>query len=267
MPINEADATAIIYVEGLAISCFSPKENRGETAIMREIAHDLTLTIITIVNGTEVGEDQYNFSRTGASIEITGVGNADVDGFAKFEGVNFIRTTESINDVNDLRWIADLEGSEFHDSKLTPTGTSESQHNMPLTPLYIKNALFYGKANSDYTNNRIEKDTNGNVISTNLFGKYGYIMGAKIIADSINIKLTGSSTTEINLNAVTNTQFRIVITNNRASGDTISDFPEFYKVVYATNGINFDVKKVIETGSYFCSKVFNSRMKSISILS
>ncbi len=33
--------------------------------------------------------------------------------------------------MNDLRWIADLVGSEFHDSKLNAMGTAESQYNMP----------------------------------------------------------------------------------------------------------------------------------------
>lgn len=267
MPINEADATAIIYVEGLGISCFNSIENRSETAIMRELEHVLTMTITTFVNGNESGETQYDFSRTDASINIIGVGNADIEGYEQFHGVNFMRTLENVNDPNDLRWIPNLEGEEFHDCELYPTGRAESEFNIPLTPLYIQNALFYGKANSGYTNNRIEKDLHGDVISSNYFGEYGYKMGAKIIADTIDIKLQGSTATEINLNAEPDTQYVITISNKREEGDETSDFSEYYKVVYAKNGINFDLLKVIEGGMYFCGKVFCMRMNSISELS
>lgn len=266
MPINEADATAIVYVEGLAISCFNSTEERCETAIMREVDHNLIMTITTFVGGNETGSTQYEFSRTGASIEITGSGNVDIDGYEKFQGVNFMRTLPNVNDPNDLRWIANLEGEEFHDCALEPTGVAESEYNIPLTPLYIKNALFYAKANSDYTNNRIEKDLKGTVISTNYFGEYGYKMGSKFIADTINIALEGTTTKEINLNAAPNTQYQILISNKRAGGDETSDFPEFYKVVCAENGINFDLNKVVEGGMYFCGKVFCMRMNSIANL-
>ena len=267
MPINEADATALVYVQGLAISCFNKSESRCETAIMRELEHDLTMLITKTVGGSEVSETLYEFSRTDASIEIEGIGNVDINGYEQFHGVNFMRTLENVNDPNDLRWIPDLEGEEFHDCELLPTERAESEYNIPLTPLYIKNALFYGKANSGYTNNRIEMDNKGDIISSNYFGEYGYKMGAKIIADTINISLEGSSGKEINLNAAPDTQYIILISNKRPGDDETSDFSEYYKVVYAQNGINFDLLKVVETGMYFCGKVFLMRLNSISVLS
>ncbi len=267
MPVNEAGATAIVYVEGLAISCFNKTEGRCETAIMREVEHNLTMTITTFVNGNETGETQYDFSRTNASIAITGIGNVDVDGYEEYHGINFLRTMENVNDPNDLRWIPDMEGEEFHDCELYPTGNAGSVYNIPLTPLYIKNALFYGKEKSGYTNNRIEKDIEGEEVASVFFGEYGYQMGARLVAETINILLEGSSVPEINLNAAPNTHYVISISNKREAGDETSDFPEYYKVVYAKNGINFDLTKVVEGGLYFCGKVFCMRMNSISELS
>lgn len=265
MAMNESDAVALVYYQGLGISCFNPMLDRFETAILRESGHSFSINIQKEANEQTYGIAFFdNIPREDVSIHITGLGNPSVVGYETYEPGYFDRTATT-NDVNDLRWIVDM--CQLHETELSPTGESGSEHDMPISRLYIKNAEFYTKAYTDYDTNIIVKDSGENVIADGLFGKYGYILGAKIIADTIEIEFGGMNQSTINLEKETGTVYKIFISNMREGEDPTSDFPEYYKVVEDLNGKTCNIVKVVDSGSYYCGMVFCRSFDTIDDLS
>ena len=253
--MDESDAVGLVYFSGLAIGCFNTNLTRFEATLLREQQHSLSVTIEKIEGGQVTKKETYgSFPSSGVAIEITGIGNPATNGFSTFEPGNFNRT--GANDDNDLRWICDLEGTEFHNTVLQPTGVAESDYGLPLSHLYIKNAELYTKSYSPYDTNKVEKDADGTIVNETFFGKYGYKLGAKIIAEKINIKFTGVQIEELDLDQARNTVYKIYVLNEREVADLSTDFAEYYKVLKEPTGRNFDLIKVTDTGDYYCGMVF-----------
>ena len=242
--IDQKAVTATIYVEGLAISCFNTAEGRYEAAFLRHEEHSFIINVTKKRNGAPVETKTYIVAPDD-KIEIFGI-KPSTSGFKTYQSGNFIRTTEERNDPEDLRWIVDIK-SEVHGLKLNPTKHS-ARNGLRLTRLYIKNAEFYTKRKTDFPAYLLNE--NREVLKE--FGKVGDVIGAKLDAEKVIIKVTGATSFELNLLKERDETYEIYIRNTREvhSGHVLrsGDFQEYYNILTDPRGKKFDLvsKKLLE---------------------
>jgi hypothetical protein len=272
MTNNENDNFVTIYLEGLMICCINPQKQRFEAALLRQSNHDFTLRIAKYKTGEKIEDHTYlNMDLADVSLEIEGIGSPKYEGVKTLTAQSFNRQNESLNDEQDIRWFVDLEGEEFHNNKLHPTGESLSKHDMPLTPVFIKNAELSVGGITNYTYDKVEIDSAGKIINTEFFGKCGFILAAAINADLVSIKAQGPVLPFNELHQKDGFTYKIFITNLREDGDDSSELPVYYKVLQSASGRKFNLEKTpAEVEAYFgktnCAKVFLSKTESIENL-
>jgi hypothetical protein len=258
--------TATIYIQGLAITCFNKEKGRSETAFLRQIEHNLSLKIIKVKDEKEeilyeFNETNEDLPRKNLSIEISGIGNPKTKGFSKFEPNVFNRSQGELNDKKHLGWIIDLESNEFHNKKLAPIEQAESLHDLPLTPLFIENAHFYTEQRTQYKVEKIEI-IDKTEVSRSYFGKIGVVLAGDITAEEIIINILGKST--ISLNAEKDVTYKIFIDNLRPLGDFENDAPIYYKVVFDSDGREFDFQILTAlVNPYNCNKIILGETETI----
>lgn len=270
---GEANDFVTVFLEGLMISCFNPNKQRLETAILRDSEHDFSIRIVKYEDNVKTDDNEYgNITFDNVSFSIEGIGSPEVIGFRKFEAGGFDRANEKANDPNDFRWLTDLEGGEFHNTKLKATGESTSMHNTPLTPLYIKNAEFYVGGLTNYDYNKLSIDEKGEITDREFFGKVGYVLVARINADSVSLNFEGSEIYPRHLQREKGINYKIFFTNIKEGGDDMSELPVYYRVVKSVDNNKFEIEKIEEVvqmyhGKVNCTKVFLGETETIDGLS
>lgn len=182
MSINTTSATALVRFTGLGILTFSPRRKRAENLFIHEGSHnDLTIEIYKPLSaedniaqkqkaqiiGADIPSDRHLFSghwyqmitfyskldqshlnrsfdNIGLSIDISGVGNPEIDGYRRYEPGSFDRLdTGDDVDYKDFRWMVNIQRDGiFGDGPLAPAESVD----VPTTKLFISNAEFYTAA-------------------------------------------------------------------------------------------------------------------------
>lgn len=274
MTNSENNNFVTIYLEGLMICCVNPKKQRFESALLRQTNHDFTIRVAKYKNDKKIEDYTYkDIDLENISLDIEGSGNYQYEGAKTLTYKNFERQNEEINDAQDIRWFVDLEGEEFHNNKLEPTGESFSEHKMPLTTVFIKNSELSVGGVTNYTYDKIEIDPDGKIINEEFFGKCGFILKSAINADTVTITAQGFNLPFEELNKNDGFTYKIYITNIREEGDDSSELPVYYKVLKSSSGRKFNLEKTLDEevdayfGRYNCAKVFLSKTESIENLS
>src|SRR5215212_6857591 len=138
MPLDHSKATVTISVAGLALSCINRlKQNRCEIGILRCDRHRPLLDIqkieldkrgsplrsCLVPHSLSLDEDisidlvHHDASRSDASVSDAGGGPHCERGVSTYMRREFNRLKDK-GDAEDFRWVADLEGPEFHNRKL-----------------------------------------------------------------------------------------------------------------------------------------------------
>ncbi len=236
-----------IYFEGLMICCFNEKEQRFETAIVRRDNHNFSVRVVKYSGTEKIDDNEYKgIPSQNVSFNFEGKGIVEVEGFSKYQSGSFNRQDEQANDPHDIRWIVDLESEEFYNSSVEPTKESSSVHNMPLLPVYVKNAKFSVDGLTTYNTDKIEEDENGNEINREFFGKYGYVLSAVINADNVSLNFQGTQIPEMNLDRNEGFNYKVFITNTREGGDEQHELPVYYRVVKHASGRRFNIEQNFE---------------------
>lgn len=184
-----------IQYHGLAVSCFSEKSAKStsgynETAILRTKDHQLRLYLIN-QSTNEEKELAPNIPLEKVEIEIKALENPKIAGFEKHISKKSFTRKVITEDPNDLRWIPNIEGQEFHNKKISCL----KKIHTPLTRMIIQNALFFCNQKSGQSLKKAKgiwlKDDELLADSNEKsFGRVGFEMGANIEADKVSIKIT-----------------------------------------------------------------------------
>jgi hypothetical protein len=274
MELPEIESFVTVYLEGLMICCINPKQERFEAALLRQKKHDFTIRVVTYENGRRINErETKDIPFEGVRIEIEAVENSSVKGISRYQPEPFDRKSDNFGNFRDFRWIVDLEGEEFHNRKLEPTGESLAMHRMPLTPLFIKNAHFSVSGVTDYTYDKIVIDRDGKIIDEELFGRCGFILSAHLDADAVRVSFENTGLASEVLTRRDGLTYKIFIINVRDEGDTESELPVYYKVLESPDGMMFNLEKTVQSeleayyGKTNCSKIFLGETETIEHLS
>lgn len=251
MSLNESSATALVRFTGLGIVCFNDEGRRGEVAILRDDKHTLSLKIQRPVfqeggNDVIVYQDiaaYNNLPKDGVSVEITAQGGGAAEGFEIYKsGGDFDRLDSP--DVNDFRWIVHMD-TLHGGTTLLPTGRRQ----YPLTKLYISGGLFYtNKLDTELFFEKLEKDSDGNVVNREVFGNVGETVGVKLEGEEVvfTINVGGAEETHV-LSRVEGLPFRVEIKNMDYSTDAVySDMADYYGILASPDGSQFDLAPIKE---------------------
>lgn len=118
------DATATISLQGLMLFCFD-RERRCQIAVLRCDDHDLTFDIFKVPRSSDArrAEKIRIDSRISLDCDIKiSAKNPKEEGILSYKdfSIPFDRRDRSPapDNINDFRWIVNLEGEEFHNRKL-----------------------------------------------------------------------------------------------------------------------------------------------------
>jgi hypothetical protein len=258
---NHSKATVTITIEGLALACINGhKRNRCEVGILRCDRHKPLLDI-----------QQINLDESGnacSSSLIPNSLNLDEDilidlepadggkstdcrrGVSTFTSRGFDRL-EDTGDPEDFRWIADLEGPEFHNRKL------RIKHRSELKPLiFISDGILYTGRKSDEVFARVLLN---DYSSGGALGKLGYVLsadltyptGSRVVLKNVfDAESPANGTCSTTLPIDGSSRYLITIENYCQLPDESegTDFRLFYDVVKDPTGKRFDLRRVVETG-------------------
>ncbi len=253
MAIIESSATALVRFTGLGIITFNEEKKRGETAIIRDDKHRLTVKIQQpkFKDGAEKDIIVYeniavydNLPKKGIEISINTNGNSTVDGFEIYKATGEFNRLEA-EDVNDYRWIVDMKS--LHGENLVK---AESQNRFPISKLFIGNGLFYAhKLDTNLFFSKIEKDANGAEVSREIFGNIAETIGVKLESDEVCFEIKiGDETFSHTLARANGLPYRIEIGNMNYDEDAVkSDMPDYYKYQTSKNGVTFELEPIKES--------------------
>lgn len=272
MSLDINSAAAIVRFKGLGILCFNEALARAENLFIHKNDHKLLLEIYApvsaedndklIADNVKEGDkprlrlfndywyEQYaaypSFQGTDdvtpMTIEVRGIGNPDVAGYAKYTPDDFHRDILN-DDVNDLRWIVDpVSDGIFPSHGLLTIGDPEAA----VSRLYINNATFYTATIPGFKKGAATVDTTAinfrkvallddgaaeHVIfeayqNAAPFGPIGEEIGAGIDADAVQLMVTVG--TEAHTHIFPRIHMPIVIyLNNSATTTPESDIPVY----------------------------------------
>jgi hypothetical protein len=262
MPLNHSEANVTISVAGIAFSRVY-KRNQFEVDFLRCDRHKpmldiqkITLDPVTRKRISSSLVDHFLSLNEDISIDVR---YTDKDGSQHFQrgvtpylGCEFDRL-KNIGDPEDFRWVADLEGPEFHNRKLRVKNLSE------LKPtIFISNGILYTR---EKTNETFAKSmVNGPPLTA--LGKFAHgfntditcPVGGEVILSNLSEsglpeRGTGYS---ISLPQSDDTKYMITIDNHCDSDDESegTDFRLFYDVLEDPDGKQFDLRRIVDTGRY-----------------
>jgi hypothetical protein len=242
-------ATAIVTVKGLGLVCFNKKKSRGESVLLREPNHKLKITISSnkkdaepLPNGIVIEIEE----KENVTISIDGLGISDFIGYEKYLPTKTFDRKNKQGDENDFRWLVD-----FQDAKgLIPNGVTFNTVNksaqIPLTDLFVKNALFFtdkkvfddNKLQDDiyYVSDLKMPDSLDKIesIYKNEFGALAESLGCLINSSMVRIELTiGDQIQCIVLPKLKNDYYKIDVENvnkDESKMDPEPDMHYYYEV-------------------------------------
>src|SRR5689334_7851441 len=251
MPLDHSKANAIISVAGLALSCINAlKRNRCEIGILRCDRHKPLLDIQKI----ELDPDSRQPVRSSLiahSLSLDedifiDVEYPDTDdtahcasGVTTYMRREFDRLDDT-GDEEDFRWIADLEGPEFHNHKL------KLNHRYKLNPtIFISEGILYTREKTDNAFARVPVKGRSSSIA---LGKFAYGLNTDITCpDGSKIVLSNRADSQsperrrccsVRLPQNDCVQYLITIENHCKLADEAegTDFRLFYEVVKDSEG-------------------------------
>lgn len=265
MSLDHSKATVTISVAGLALSCINPlKQNRCEVGLLRCDRHKPVLDIQQIEMGHRSGNPICsslipNSLNLNEDILINVV-HPDTDCMSKCKkGTStYIRRgfdrLDDTGDDEDFRWIADLEGPEFHNRKLIIKQRSK------LKPtIFISDGILYTRQKTFETLSRVS--TNGK-LSPRALGRFAYGMNVDInCPDGGEVVLSNRSDGEssepyahcqVRLQQKAGIRYLITIDNHCQLADEMegTDFRLFYDAIKDPTGKEFDLRRTVATGCY-----------------
>lgn len=208
------------------------KEMSGE-----EIPQNLKLNFLEM-NG-EIFKKVVSYSffdNKNVEIEIKGIGKPIVDGYRIFQNKemeSFIR--DETADVEDFRWIVDLEGEELHNEPVLPLFKTTKSKSMELSKLFIENGEFY---THDMSRNEFHKVNELNKEDSK-FGKIANTIGAKIEAEVVSLEISVNGEKHKHL-LPENIGFPYIIevanVETSQGNEEISDMVDYYNVLQLPQG-------------------------------
>jgi hypothetical protein len=263
MPLDHSKANVIISVAGIAFSR-TYKRNQFEVDFLRCDRHRPVLDIQKIelhaATRKRIRSSLVAHSLNLAENISIDVVYPDEDGSPRFQrGVSTYLGSEfdrlkNIGDDEDFRWVADLEGPEFHNRKLRIKNLSE------LKPtIFIGSGTLYSRQKTDEVFARDSVDGKRTPVP---LGRFAHGINADITCpDGSEVILSnlsesgfpeGSARCSVSLPQSYDTQYVITIENDCDAADESegTDFRLFYDVLEDPEGEKFDLRRVVETGCF-----------------
>ena len=217
--IDDIPATVTLYVYGLGVWYLLSNAERGLMKFLREESHRLSVRIIEKGAGGAVSaDDTVTLPMSDEAISIQGNNPARTE-IELHESAAFDRFDWQSNDPEDLRWLVNITNDIHGGIPVAPI-----LHERTLTPLEVRNALFYTKSFTDYDMNVILPT--GELVNDR-FGAVGCVIGAKIDAHSVTI--SGPNGLDRTLTKVPNFTHEVHIYNQ--ADDIVSDFYKYYWIL------------------------------------
>jgi hypothetical protein len=263
MSLDHSKANVTISVAGIAISR-PHKRNQFEIAFVKCDRHNLVLDIQKIELDAETRSPirsslKPHSLRLDEDILIDVV-YPDKDGSLQFQrgvttyqGSEFDRLCDK-GDAEDFRWVADLEGPEFHNRKLRIKNLSE------LAPtLFISSGILYTKEKTAETFARVSVNGKPSPVA---LGKFAHGIstdiicpkgGEVILSNRSDHDLTGSSArNSVSLPQSDFIKYLITIENHCDEFDESesTDFRLFYDVLEDPEEKKFDLRRMVATGRF-----------------
>lgn len=233
--LDEAHATALVTMEGLALFCFNDARHYEGGFLRLPPHHVFSLTILGLGKPWPVG------GKGDIHIEVV---NPAQPGMYRYEKGDFNRQTGAHNDLNDFRWIADIEG-EVHDDVLI------KRRGPGLRRLFINSATIYTKKIREEEFVLIRADTTGEPCS--FYGRQALVVGATLeCADGggIRVRTEGAGGEDIWLPKRPGDPYELIFNNGCTTAPhlTHSDFLLYYEVLSDRRGFKFDLRRAVDFG-------------------
>lgn len=235
--LDEASATALISMEGLALFCFT-EDGEYEGGFLRNGHHQFSL----VVKG--LGPRPIHVGGDGdIRIEVV---NPVEEGMYRFERDPFRRHTYDDNHSNDFRWIIDAEG-EIHGIDL------DESHGSILRKLFMDSATIYTAEVSPREFVLIRIDEAGGPCK--FFGRPATKIGALVECrdgegSGLRIITEGTGGEEIFLPQRPGVRYEITFRNLRGHQHEESDFSMYYDVLSDPRGIKYDFRLARNPGEH-----------------
>lgn len=282
---NLEKSTAIVKFMGLGIMCFNPKKKRCETLLIHNPKHIPMIKVflkeeLNGENAREVDGQMMerklshfyiplfgmgdNKREEALTIEISGVGKSEIDGYRKYEAKKFDRQSLE-SDPHDYRWVVNLEQDNLIADGKKIRISNKSKEITGKSNLYIKNAEFftYDLVKPDPNKSKSKEpqffcrrkfvDSGNKKGATQAieWSKYGYVanwVGARINAEFVKIKITAGSEESIHLLPKRKVPYLIEIENSTYDAGSESDMP-IYQGFWKTkdqNQVDLLIKSELE---------------------
>lgn len=205
--------TATVFINGLALLCFSVKNDRAEVGFLKVREHPLLLTIYDS-NCNPVFGTPFEIKSGAISVNSGGRGIGTV-------------YQPGISEAEDFRYLLDFDRIHkvFDDERLSINPKAEY-----LAKLYVKNGMFFNAALSSQDGVIFYKDSRGDMVQALPSQRVGKVIGAYIDDDEVTIDITDKE--PITLRKA-ESRYSVVIrykcVNNNPHIQT--DFDKFYKVL------------------------------------
>jgi hypothetical protein len=280
MPLDHSKATVTLSVAGLALACINRRKlNRCEIGILRCDRHKPVLDIQKIELDPESGQPLRS-SLIPHSLNLDedisiNVVYPDTDEKAPCQRGTTLYTRREFNrlddtgDDEDFRWIADLEGEEFHNRKL------KIRHRSKLKPtLFIGNGILYTRQKTDESFARVSVKGRQ---SPAALGKLAYGINADITCldkgEIIVSNCSESGLPEQNARCLVrlprgeHIKYLMTIENHCQLADEAegTDFRLFYEVLKDPERKQFDLRRIVETGCYAAPEETIEERKDFSL--
>jgi hypothetical protein len=265
MPLDHTKATVIVSIAGIAISCTNRRErNRCEISILKCDRHTLTFDIQKIELHPKTREPvsscliphslslDDDIAITLARPHSDEVSNCE-RGTSKYMGREFDRLRD-IGDEEDFRWIADLEGPEFHNHKL------KTIHRSRIKPtIFITDGILYARQKTEEVFARVSAEGDPSPVP---LGRLGHGInaditcmdgGAVVISNVYDKGVPDAARCpSVRLPKDDLSRYRITIENHCHTRDDSegTDFRLFYEVLKDPEGKKYDLRRIVETGPY-----------------
>jgi hypothetical protein len=263
MSLDHSEANVTFSIAGLAIAR-PHHRNQYEIGFLKCDRHNLSLDIQEIEVNPVTGVPlhsclRHHSLRLDEDISIDVV-YPDKDGCLQFQrgvstfmGDEFDRLRDR-GDAEDFRWVADLEGPEFHNRKLRVKSLSE------LVPtLFISNGILYSRQKTEEAFARVAAKGKSSPVA---LGKFAHGInlditcpkGGRVILSnrSDNGSPEGSARCAISLEQNDLIKYLITIENQCHSYDEAegTDFQLFYDVLEDLEEKKFDLRRIVATGCF-----------------